>query len=153
VSGAADSSAALIGTSLDLAERAITGADLRALIEREHVLRGRYVPPPAGALEELAKAVTLLRWRVRIANGAHLTSQQRLNDGAKRLASVALQTLGDILSRLREEILAEPEAAEIFKKLRLQQLSELDALQVAVCEARQYTWLTPDQESSIITND
>jgi hypothetical protein len=131
--------------------RPITGADLRALIEREQVLRGSYVIPTAKALEELAKAVNVLRGRVRTGSNAYLTPEQLLNDQRRACASKALAMLASVLPGLREGILDAPDVGppKISELMRLGQLSQLDTLQDMVNEAWDYSWITPHQELSI----
>jgi hypothetical protein len=143
---------ALRGLPSDFADRPITGADLRGLIDREQVLGINYravVPGPA-ALQDLAMAVSVLRGRVRIGTDADLTSKQLLNDERKKIASKALEMLASVLPALREDILAAPECgpSDISHFMRLMSLSQLDALKNTVAEAWEYGWLTPHQELS-----
>lgn len=121
------------------------------LIERERVLRGNFVLPSAEDLEELGKAVSVLRGRVRTANGVYLAPEQLQNDERKKLASDALQILADVLPALREEILGRPDVVspEISDAMRFGHLSQIDALQMAVAAAMEYVWLIPHQELSI----
>jgi hypothetical protein len=130
----------------EFADRPITGADLRGLI----VLHGDYVQPSAAALDDLARAVSVLRGRVRVGTDAHLTPAQLLNDQRKKRASEALAMLASVLPGLRENILAAPDvgAPEISELMRLRDLSQIDMLQNTVKEAWEYDWLTPHQELS-----
>lgn len=147
----AETQDAAIGQHLDFGWRAVTGEDIRALIERDSVLRGSYGKPSASALEGVANAVSVLRGRVRTGTDAYLTPEQLLNDQRKKDASEALATLARVLPGLREDILTAPDVGppDISDLLRLGTLSQLDALQDTVNEAWEYGWLIPHQELSI----
>lgn len=155
------SSAVPQATLPTFAERAITGADLRTLIERGGLLRGKYVIPSAVLLEDLASATNVLRARVHRVLQARLEPKLRMSDERKRRASAALQTLADVLPGIRDDILAAPDVElpphiappGLSSMMRWEHLSQLDALARMVDEAWEFSWLTPFEEKFVSFTD
>lgn len=122
----------------------ITGTDLRALIQRNFVLRGGYGPPSAEALEPLAFAVSTLRGRCRMGSQDNWAPNLIALDAHQRRASEALQTLAEVLPVIRAELKRLPNT-EPFP-MRASQLRQIDALNATVNEAWEWSCLTPLQE-------
>ena len=135
--------------------RPITGADIQALIINNRILGNEWVLPPASALDQLGKSISLIRGRVRVANRSHLTEAARLSDELKIAATKALEVLIHALPIIRAEYACELERLEstsgpsLLNEMYIQAKQEIAGLENAVNEAFQYTWLMPGEELSI----
>ena len=135
----------------DFDGRAITGANLRAIIVGENVILDSGVPPSGKALDDLAVTVCLIRQRCRRGILELQTPDHIASDRLRRKASEALQTLAKVLPAIRAEYFKTPDLSpsELNSPMRLMELSQIDTLEGAVKEAQRYPCLTPLEELSI----
>ena len=133
----------------DFDGRAITGADLFALIQREGVLH-RYEVMTSDGLDALGKAATTLRHRHRETIRLGWTPEEAHSDDLQRKAYDALRVLAEALPAIRDEINSAPLLSGFDDSTdnpwRDENLRQIAALEAQVKESLKYSALIPRQE-------
>jgi hypothetical protein len=140
-----------MNTMAEIADRAITGSDLRELIEQHRVLMGDYVPPSASALTSLATAVSVLRGRCRQGKRVSWTPEMHARDQLRRRASQALATLIEVLPELEADSATQAleESDPLFRQMLLKDTEEIAAFRRVVEDTWERGWVIPFHEASI----